>query len=346
MSIYLERYAFPNQLIESKPKENLALVVTIPCYNEQSLLPCLHSLKNCQLPEGISIEVLVIINESENEAESISNVNQRCFEEAKLWTKDNSTPALSFYILHEKLPKKHAGVGLARKMIMDEATRRLDAAGKPNGVIVCFDADCTCADNYLTEIYNFFEHNPKSPGASIYFEHPLEGPFEECVYSAIVDYELFLRFYVNALRFADFPHAFETIGSSMAVRASAYQKQGGMNKRKAGEDFYFLHKIIPLGHFGEINATYVFPSPRKSDRVPFGTGRAVNQWLLENKLETYALETFVDLKAFNQLVPTIYEHSLKTIWKDLPQSMADFIDQYNLQSEIDKINAGSLPAFL
>jgi hypothetical protein len=137
-------------------------------------------------------------------------------------------------------------------------------------VIACFDADCTCDPNYLAATENFFQSQPSAPGASIYFEHPLDGENRE----PIALYELHLRYYVEALRYAGFPHAYHTIGSSMAARADPYFKQGGMNKRKAGEDFYFLHKIIPLGGFGEINDTRVIPSPRASHRVPFGTGRA------------------------------------------------------------------------
>ena len=61
----------------------------------------------------------------------------------------------------------------------------------------------------------------------------------------------------------------------MAVRPEAYMKQGGMNRRKAGEDFYFLNKIMSLGGFGECAETTIYPSPRTSKRVPFGTGQAV-----------------------------------------------------------------------
>src|SRR5262249_26021974 len=158
---------------------------------------------------------------------------------------------------------------------MDEALRRFDAVERPGGVIVGFDADCRCERNYLTAIERHFERNSNSPGCSIYFEHPLNGPLEPAIYEAIAEYELHLRYYVQALRFGGFPHAFHTIGSSMAVRAGVYRKQGGMNKRKAGEDFYFLHKIIPLGGFTNLVETRVIPSPRASDRVPFGTGKAV-----------------------------------------------------------------------
>ena len=75
----------------------------------------------------------------------------------------------------------------------------------------------------------------------------------------IAAYELHLRYYTHGLRFSNLPYSFQTVGSAMAVRCSAYQKQGGMNKRKAGEDFYFIQKIIALGGYSELNSTTVFP---------------------------------------------------------------------------------------
>ena len=82
--------------------------------------------------------------------------------------------------------------------------------------------------------------------ASIYYEHPVAGlAFSENLYEGIANYELHLRYYVWALRSIKFPYAFQTVGSSMLCRASSYVRYGGMNRRKAGEDFYFLQKIIP-----------------------------------------------------------------------------------------------------
>ena len=56
-------------------------------------------------------------------------------------------------------------------------------------------------------------------------------------------------------------------------------KQDGLNKKQAGEDFYFLQKIMPMGNYFELNSTTVHPSSRTSDRVPFGTGPIINQYL-------------------------------------------------------------------
>jgi len=143
-------------------------------------------------------------------------------------------------------------------------------------------------NRFFAEIEKHFEQHSNTPGCSIYFEHPIAGnEFEANIYEGIINYELHLRYYYQALKYCGLQYAFHTVGSSMVVRSSAYQKQGGMNKRKAGEDFYFIHKIIALGNFSELNSTVVYPSPRISDRVPFGTGKAIGDWI-EQELEERA----------------------------------------------------------
>lgn len=340
-NLYLSRYAYQGSLLDKEPHANLDMIITIPCYNEPDPIRSLNALLQCDT-NGLCIEVIVLINESETAPTDVSLQNKKCYVEIKKWAEQHSKPNVCFHVVYKDgLPKKHAGVGLARKIAMDEAVRRLEAVGKPDGIIVCYDADSLCDSNYIRAIHNFFYANPKSPGCSIYFEHPLQGPLEDNIYKAIIDYELFLRYYVNALRYAGFPYAYETIGSSMAVRSSAYQKQGGMNRRKAGEDFYFLHKIIPLGNFGEVNNTRVIPSPRISDRVPFGTGKAVNDWQKTGQLLTYSVQTFKDLKAFIDDLPKLYKASPENteyFLKDQPESIHQFLAENEFVFHVSRIN--------
>ncbi|MBK9192493.1 MAG: hypothetical protein IPM77_13875 [Crocinitomicaceae bacterium] len=206
-------------------------------------------------------------------------------------------------------------MGLARKIGMDEAVHRFDLIQR-DGIIVCFDADAVCDKNYLTELERHFNSFPITPGCSVYFEHPVEDEnYDSEILNYITQYELHLRYYNHALRFCKLPFAFHTVGSSMAVSSSAYQKQGGMNKRKAGEDFYFLHKIIALGNFTELNSTRIVPSPRISDRVPFGTGRAMGEMIQSKKeyYETYNFSSFELIKKFTSLIPQFYLSDLETI---------------------------------
>jgi hypothetical protein len=52
-----------------------------------------------------------------------------------------------------------------------------------------------------------------------------------------------------------------------------------MNCRKAGEDFYFLQKLAKTDGVERLSGTTVFPEPRMSERVPFGTGRSMTRLL-------------------------------------------------------------------
>ena len=71
-----------------------------------------------------------------------------------------------------------------------------------------------------------------------------------------------------------------------------------MNKKKAGEDFYFLEKIAKQHTIYTLNSTKVFPSIRGSWRVPFGTGQRVNRYLAkeQNEYLVYHPESFECLK--------------------------------------------------
>ncbi len=346
MTPYLQKQSRYPKLIATSPHPALSLVVVIPCYSESTLLQSLDALKKCKI-ENFAVEVIVLINDAENTTAEIKAQNQQSFEEANLWAKGNNTAQLQFHILYQKnLPKKHAGVGLARKIGMDEAVRRLEAINRANGVIVCFDADSKCREGYFMAIEKHFRDNPDTQAAGIPFEHPLAGDeFVPEVYQAILLYELHLRYFIHAQKYAGFPHAVQTIGSSMAVRCDAYQKQGGMNRRKAGEDFYFIHKFTAIGKHSEIKDTMVYPSPRISDRVPFGTGKAVGEILQQqDTFKTYAPQCFEDLKIFLQKVDelfTIKQERLEVFLGTLPVSIRTFLMKSNFENKLLEIERNS-----
>lgn len=56
-------------------------------------------------------------------------------------------------------------------------------------------------------------------------------------YGRQLPYELYLRYYQQALEYCGHPYAYTCIGSAFAVRAADYVLQGGMNKRQAGKIF-------------------------------------------------------------------------------------------------------------
>lgn len=349
MKSYLDKHAIYPPLIETPPNEDLSLVIVIPAYDEHEWQKTLQSLHDCDSPIG-SVEVILLINDSEKDASELKAYHAEMYGKAIEWTKQHQRNSLHYFPIYcDNLPAKHAGVGLARKIGMDEAVRRFEAINNPNGIIVGFDADSQCEKNYLTAIESYFIDFPNHIAASIHYEHPIsteDFPTDEI--EAIIQYELHLRYFNNAKRYAGFPYAYETIGSAMAVRNIAYQKQGGMNKRKAGEDFYFLNKFTSLGTFGNINSTCVIPSPRQSHRVPFGTGKAVSEILSTARpLSTYAPQSFIDLKAFFEQVAHFYdanEIQINEVLNVLPESIRNFFEQQSGTKRLAEINRNTKSA--
>lgn len=169
-----------------------------------------------------------------------------------------------------ELPAKLAGVGFARKLGLDLALARFHWAEDP--LLICLDADTLVETNYLQAIAEHFRQTALG-GAVLPFRHQPAAAAEQ--QAAIERYELFLRSYVYGLQLAGSPYAFNSVGSAMACRASAYVRCGGMNCRPAAEDFYFLQQLAKTDGVGRLSGTTVFPEPRVSDRVPFGTGRSM-----------------------------------------------------------------------
>ncbi|MCK5168407.1 MAG: hypothetical protein KAQ75_00900, partial [Bacteroidales bacterium] len=274
--------------------------------------------------------------------------NKKTYNEVKDWIKSHEDSSLRFFVINEQsLPNKFAGAGLARKIGMDQAIYRFNQLNKHNGIIVSIDADSKIQSNYFLELENHFIKYPKTNAITTYFEHAIDGDeFTKEVYDAIIIYELYLRYYKQALNYTGFPYSYYTIGSCFAVNANTYVKQGGMNRKQAGEDFYFLHKIFPLGMCYEINSTCVHPSSRPSDRVPFGTGPMVKSIIdLRNEdFLTYNFDSFLELKSFFNVVNDLFrisENKLDELLKKLPDSISEFLKINEIYSAVREINENS-----
>ena len=343
--MFADKYLEKNNkhpLIETPPNANCGIIVVIPCFMEPDILLTLNSILVCDLPEQ-NVEVIVLINYSEIAESDIKSYNLNTKISVDNWINENESTKINFYAVGPvELPKKWAGVGLARKSGMDEAARRFSLLEKPQGVIVGLDADSLVEKNYFIEIENHFRKHPKDAGATISFKHQTAGQPQKLI-EGILLYEKYLTYYKNALEFTGFPHAMFTVGSAFAVTAEAYIKRGGMNRRKAGEDFYFLQNLVQVGNVGEITSTQVFPSARVSDRVPFGTGALMNKWVNgeDDLTKTYNFQAFQDLKLFFNQVERFFkisETEFMLLLSDLPESIRQFVAQDNFWKELSGLN--------
>lgn len=348
---YFEKRGHFVPLIQVPPRQETSMIVVIPCLAEPGIADTLCSISECKNQKGHT-EVIILINEPESCRPELSEMNLGTFLLLEEWVRRNPGEMISYFPVGPvRLPSKWAGVGMARKTGMDEALYRFSQLERPDGIIISLDADTLVEENYLAAIEEFFMANLDMAGATIAFSH-LRNGLNTRQLLGISLYEDFMHYYRDALTFTGFPHALFTIGSAFAVTAAAYMRRGGMNRRKAGEDFYFLQTLPQVGKVGEINHTVVHPSARVSERVPFGTGMTIKKWMegSNDLLYAYNFNAFRDLKKLFSVRHLFYTPSpVSVIWaeNDLSESLSAFAIENNLWQEIENLkeNCGSQPVF-
>ncbi len=336
----------PDQLLDEPVSTDLGIVVCIPCYNEPYVEGALLALISCEQPT-CSVEVIVLINESEEDKPDTIRQNELSYQHAFQLESPGWVSIFPIYI--KNIPTKSAGVGIARKMALDEGAKRLKNSTNTIHILACFDADSTCSINYLRGLEQHFLQS-KNEAVSIHYEHEAASLTGAAEQRAIYLYELHLRFFVQMQAFSNLPFAYHTVGSSMACTVEGYQRIGGMNQRKAGEDFYFLQKFIKNNSCDRLHSITVFPSARSSDRVPFGTGRAILKMSEEGvALNSYNFQSFLDLKEMVIDLDTWYEcEDIKLKISSLPTSVKRFLTESKFDDKIMKLkqNTSSKTTFL
>lgn len=339
---YIEKHSLKNWELQNKTNKKFELAVVIPAINEfknvKILLDFLGKNNNKE-----KVIIIFVVNNLKSSSEEVKTNNLNLLNFLKKLEKNNKYGLNISFIdassSGNELPEKDGGVGFARKIGMDAALGVFDYNSSRKKIIAALDADCQIQNNYFSEIIN--KTNAKNYSAAyVNFSHILPKNIDNKL--AIINYEIFLRYYVLGLKFAGSPYAIHTIGSTMVVDFKSYIKVGGMNKRKAGEDFYFMEKLAKVVEINKIASTTVFPSARSSWRVPFGTGQRVGRFLLhkQNEYLLYSPESFKILKEWldifnsdNILTSKEYLDNAKGI----DESLYDFLQLNKFHENWNKI---------
>ncbi len=283
-------------------KKTADIVITIPTLADEEIFKALESLSKCRLPNSKRVLVIVLINESEKVDEKVRTKNREIFAKIK-----NTNFEIETEVRYIKgIPERLAGVGFARRTLMDEAIcmfkKEYDEKFKVGKDIVEFmsekfifslDSDCTVSENYFSAIEILESKNADFGVLS--FAHKFSE--EKEIKKAGILWEIFLRYWRDSLRVFSYKNAFYPIGSLFLFRATPYIVSMGMNVRQAGEDFYFLQKVISLARVVDI-PIYVFPKAEPSQRTPFGTGKEIHLYT-SGKRER--LEKVWNFKSFEQI---------------------------------------------
>ncbi|MFV0365319.1 MAG: glycosyltransferase [Mangrovibacterium sp.] len=347
MQKYLTRQAHTVPFISAEVPSNLFLTVVIPAHNEPNLLQCIESLAACQNAQN-KVEIIIVVNESESTSDEVKTQNLHSLQELHEWEISHEQAPFTLHAIHPP-PFRHKfrGVGSARKVGMDEAIHRYQAIHRPEGIIISLDADTFVDPNYFIEIEKHFMQNPHSVGCTINFKHRINELDNELHREGMRRYEQYLHDYKQALELTGYPHAIHTVGSAFACRAEAYVKQGGMPRRQAGEDFYFLHKLTNMGQLTELHTTCVYPSARVSNRVPFGTGPTLQRWLDGDRSigTNYAPQAFLDLRNFFASIDELHHSTTPKHYADSINHFLEEEDFWHYVLPELQANSGNLQSF-
>lgn len=252
-------------------------VIVVPASDEYESLPKMLQSVNRALPSGKGrLLLILVINGRIDSSQDVHTANALLFADLLDWGKRVSTPPLTFVegrvfdllLVDRQSPAQRfeskEGVGLARKIGCDLALRLIAQGAVQTNWIRNTDADAQLPEDYFTTP----EAAASCSAMLTPFDHQIPpGKMGE----ALRLYDISLRYYVLALHGAGSPYAFHSVGSTIAVAASAYASARGMPKRQAGEDFYLLNKLAKLAPIFPLDSQAIKLSYRPSVRVPFGT---------------------------------------------------------------------------
>jgi len=330
---YLARYAEPEVgSIPAAPRQFQHVVCIPACAEADSLLDTLGGLARARGADGAL--VVIVVNARADAPDAVHASNAETLSQLRASCGTTST-AMSWGQLDgmgilvvdrasdgQWLPAGQ-GVGLARKIAGDIALALIHTGGVDSDWIRCTDADVQVASDYFESL-----SDPISGASAAIspFTHVPEG--DAVQQQAMGIYDTYLQSYVDGLASAGSPYAFHTIGSLISVQARAYAVVRGIPKREAGEDFYLLNKLAKVGRVCSLDMGLVRIRGRVSDRVPFGTGAALQQIRL-------ALETQQPTRSYD---PRVFE-ALK-LWLS---ALRDFVDTPDVDALKDQIREAPSP---
>ncbi len=279
---YLDKHAEPDAATALALEGAWSHAVCIPaCAEDASFFDTLQSLQETK--GGSETVVVLVVNAAVDSSPAIHRTNEaflallreRCdlsaapialghWKDLAVMLVDRASP-------ERRLPARE-GVGLARKIAADIALALINRGSIASPWILCTDADVQLPTDYLSAL-----PPPDAPLAAALFPfaHVPEG--ESGLQQAMVLYETYLHYYVLGLASAGSPYAYHTIGSLLALHAPHYAAVRGFPKRQAGEDFYLLHKLVKVAPVLPMRSGRIRIRGRRSDRVPFGTGAALQK---------------------------------------------------------------------
>jgi len=317
-------------------KDKYDIIITIPCYDEYDYI--FKTLNSINIQDSVYLEktiVSIVINNSMDENESVILNNKKTYEKLLNATYDFDLILIDAFSNGKEIEPKFSGAGMARKISVDAMLNYL----KEDSLICFIDADTILSDKYLTCIKSSYSKN-KWQASIVNFSHQNDEPKTKVL---IKEYEKYLKETAANIKSCGSPYGYVSLGSTMVCTYLAYISVGGMNRKIASEDFYFLQELEKYCGVKQINDILVHPSSRYASRLYLGTSMRLQKSLAgELDLSTlyFSKDAYNILEKWIQLALSSKEKTYNTL-KDnilrIDHDLLEFLNSINLKGAWESI---------
>ena len=313
---YIKREcSFTYGQIHKSPKlKTYQTFIIIPCYAELDyIFKTLDSINNQNTKYLESCLIVIVINNSNQDSNKVKENNQKTFDDLQVKKYNFEFITIDCFSQKNVLDSKIAGVGMARKIGLDYC---LMLGENADSLLCSLDADTPIHNGYLNHIISRF--NEYKYGACVVnFKH--QASKDIIIENGIRKYESILKNIAKQIDNTGSPYGYVSLGSTIICTIKSYVACGGMSKKKATEDFYFLQSLAKYTEIKKIKKILTFPSSRNNQRVYLGTGFRMNEYKKNNQFKDleYSKQSFEKLKDLIALVNSSWDNEFNVFYKKL-----------------------------
>ena len=256
------------------PNPHLQVSVVVPVRNEaHHLANTLEALRNQRNSSDFPLnpalyEVLLLAN----------NCSDRSYEVAYRYQQQH--PDFSLHVARIHLPPDKANIGTVRRLLMDEAHRRLTSSDRPNGIIASTDGDTLVDSQWVYHIMREISNGNDAVGGRI-----LTRPDQSRVRLYHLRDVMYRTLVAKAEALLDpclndpWPRHFQHFGASIAVTCQMYERAGRLPEKPFLEDEAFYKALVRTdAKIRQSPHVKVVTSSRMQGRVAVGFSEQLSCW--------------------------------------------------------------------
>ncbi len=299
-------------LVTIPPSANCEVCVIVPVRNEaQTLIATLTALASQTELTGERLdparyEIILLANNCDDNSAAI----------ARDFTCQH--PDLKLHIVEKTLSPQQAYIGYVRKILMDEAYRRLRKCR--GGVIASTDGDSQVSPTWIAANLYEIACGADAVGGRIITDTAGRSelhPYAKACHLREVGYNYLvaeLETYLDPNPHDPFPRHYQHYGASFAVTVQMYARSGGMPLVRTPEDVAFYQALMQVNaRFRHSPLVRVVTSARQTGRTNIGLANQLQKWTTMGEENQPFLVESADAIATRLLS----RHQLRLLWSSI-----------------------------